>query len=169
MSLRLRCLYPSPISIDLALFPVVYYGMVHRDTVKRKKPEEKGSVTLVKKGSVTPYVLKGRVWVDGPEGTFIGYGRVVLMERIKENGSITRAAKSMGMSYRHAWELVDSMNNQSPGKPLVITSTGGKKGGGTVVTEYGEQVIVTFWKTQRALKRFLEKEGVRYDLKEMDK
>ncbi len=142
--------------IDLPLFPSVYYGMVHRDTVKRKK------TNATKR--VRPYVLKGRVWVDGPDGTFIGYGRVVLMERIKEHGSITRAAKSMGMSYRHAWELVDSMNNQSQGgKPLVITSTGGKKGGGTVVTEHGEQVIVTFWKTQKALKRFLEKEGVRYD------
>ncbi len=145
--------------------------MVHRDTDTRKKTKAKGSVTPVKKrsvtpvkkGFVTPYVLKGRVWVDGPDGTFIGYGRVVLIERIKEHGSITRAAKSMGMSYRHAWELVDSMNNQSPGKPLVITSTGGKNGGGTVVTEYGKQAIEAFWKTQKALKRFLEKEGVKYD------
>ena len=140
--------------------------MVHRDTVKRKKTKEKGSVTP---GRVHPYVLKGRVWVDGPDGTFIGYGRVVLMERIKEHGSITRAAKSMDMSYRHAWELVDSMNNQSPGKPLVITSTGGKNGGGTVVTKEGERAIRNFWKAQDALQRFLKKEGTRFDLKESKK
>lgn len=143
--------------------------MVHRDIGKHKKTKEKGSLTHVKKGSVTPYVLKGRVWVDGPDGTFIGYGRVVLMERIKEHGSITRAAKSMDMSYRHAWELVDSMNNQSPGKPLVITSTGGKNGGGTVVTKEGERAIRNFWKAQDALQRFLKKEGTRFDLKESKK
>ncbi len=113
---------------------------------------------------MTPYTLKGRIWVDGPDGTFIGYGRVVLMERIKEFGSITRAAKSMSMSYRHAWELVDSMNRQSP-EPFIITSTGGKKGGGTVVTKHGEQAIKQFWKTQEKLKRFLEKEGIKYDYK----
>ena len=123
-----------------------------------------GHKKLKKKGSVTPYTLKGRVWVDGPDGTFIGYGRVVLMERIKEFGSITRAAKSMSMSYRHAWELVDSMNRQSP-EPFIITSTGGKKGGGTVVTKHGEQAIKQFWKTQEKLKRFLEKEGIKYDYK----
>ena len=114
-------------------------------------------------GRVRPYVLKGRMWVDGPEGTFLGYGRIVLMERIKEHGSITKAAKSMSMSYRHAWELIDSMNRQAP-EPFVVTTTGGKKGGGTVVTKEGEKVIRKFWKTQDALKRFLEKEGMKYDL-----
>jgi len=39
--------------------------------------------------------FRGRVWIDGPDGTFIGYGRVVLLERIMEHGSITKAAKSM--------------------------------------------------------------------------
>jgi molybdate transport system regulatory protein len=46
--------------------------------------------------------LRGRVWIDGPEGTFFGYGRAVLLERIREYGSITQAAKSMRMAYRHA-------------------------------------------------------------------
>lgn len=84
------------------------------------------------------------------------------MERIREHGSITKAAKSMSMSYRHAWELVDSMNQQAPG-PFVVTTTGGKKGGGTVVTKLGEQAIKKFWKIQDALRRFLEKEGVKYE------
>lgn len=108
------------------------------------------------------YRLKGRLWVDGPDGTFIGYGRVVLMERIIELGSITKAAKQMGMSYRHAWRLVDSMNRQAP-KPFVITSAGGRNGGGTLVTEHGEKAIKMFWKTYGALERFLEKEGAKFD------
>ena len=66
----------------------------------------------------------GRVWIDGSEGTFLGYGRIVLLERIRQYGSITQAAKSMEMSYRHAWELVDSMNRQAR-KPLVETASGG--------------------------------------------
>ena len=59
------------------------------------------------------YRLKGRLWIEGSEGTFLGYGRVVLLERIGEHGSISAAARSMDMSYRHAWKLVDSMNQQS--------------------------------------------------------
>jgi len=88
--------------------------------------------------------LHGRIWIDGDEGTFLGYGRIVLLERIREHGSITKAAKSMAMSYRHAWELVDSMNRQSP-KPLVEAATGGKDGGGAYLTKEGERAIVLFW------------------------
>src|SRR5512138_3458478 len=80
----------------------------------------------------------GRVWIDGPEGTFIGYGRVVLLERIREHGSITKAAKSMEMAYRHAWDLVDSMNRQAR-TPFVELATGGKGGGGARVTAAGER------------------------------
>ena len=62
--------------------------------------------------------FRGRIWIDGSEGTFIGYGRVILLERIREQGSITKASKSMQMAYRHAWDLVDSMNRQAK-EPLV--------------------------------------------------
>lgn len=64
----------------------------------------------VRKGG---YELKGRMWIEGPRGTFLGCGRVVLLERIAEFGSISKAAKSIDMSYRHAWELVDSINRQA--------------------------------------------------------
>jgi len=53
------------------------------------------------------------------------------------------------------------MNRQAP-EPFVMTSTGGLGGGGTLVTEHGEKAIKTFWKSQNALKRFLEKEGIKY-------
>jgi molybdate transport system regulatory protein len=66
--------------------------------------------------------------------TFLGYGRVTLLGRIRQYGSISQTAKSMDMSYRHAWDLVDSMNRQSP-EPLVETTTGGKGGGGAKITE----------------------------------
>ena len=109
----------------------------------------------VKKGG---YELKGRMWIEGASGTFLGYGRVVLLERISEFGSISKAAKSMGMSYRHAWELVDSINRQAR-RPLVETSVGGKKGGGAKLTEAGKEAVEGFWNIYEKFKRFLNKEG----------
>ena len=101
--------------------------------------------------------LHGRIWIDGDEGTFLGYGRIVLLERIREHGSITKAAKSMAMSYRHAWELVDSMNRQAA-KPLVDLATGGRGGGGALITGEGAKVIGLFWKLYADFQDFLGKE-----------
>lgn len=99
----------------------------------------------------------GRVWVESLEGTFLGFGRVELLERIKLHGSISEAAKSMNMSYRHAWDLVDSMNRQAKA-PLVETATGGKGGGGARVTDTGGKAIEFFRDFQRRFKEFLEQE-----------
>ncbi|MFQ5433069.1 MAG: winged helix-turn-helix domain-containing protein [Nitrospinota bacterium] len=104
--------------------------------------------------------LKGRLWVDGKDGTVLSFGRVVLLDRIKRYGSISKAAKSMEMSYRHAWELVDSMNSRG-GRPLVITAIGGKNGGGTRVTADGEKAVKTFWDLYKKLAEFLEKENAK--------
>ena len=101
--------------------------------------------------------FRGRIWIDGPEGTFIGYGRVVLLERIMEHGSITKAARSMEMAYRHAWDLVDSMNRQAK-KPFVVLATGGKGGGGALVTEEGRRAIKVVWKFHEDLQAFLKRE-----------
>jgi len=103
------------------------------------------------------YEIKGRIWIEGKEGTFLGYGRVVLLERIKEYGSISEAARSMGMSYRHAWELVDSMNRQAK-TPLVEKDRGGKGGGGAKLTEEGEKAIKTFWQIFEKFQEFLREE-----------
>ena len=104
------------------------------------------------------YRCKGRIWIDGKEGTFLGYGRIVLLERIKEYGSIAKEARSMEMSYRHAWELVDSMNRQAR-NPFVETAAGGKGGGGTRLTEAGDRAIRLFWKFYADFQDFLEREG----------
>ena len=104
------------------------------------------------------YAVKGRIWIDGGEGTFLGYGRVVLLERIAEHGSISAAARSMDMSYRHAWQLVDSMNRQSD-RPLVEKSAGGKGGGGAVVTPAGREAVRIFWKAYEAFQEFLARES----------
>jgi len=106
-----------------------------------------------KKASVP--TLRGHIWIEGSEGTFLGYGRVALLERIREYGSITEAAKSLEMPYRKAWLLVDSMNRQVP-KPYVVTSAGGRKGGGTIVTPEGERAIAQFWKIHEEFQKFIK-------------
>ena len=102
--------------------------------------------------------LRGHIWIEGSEGTFLGYGRVALLERIREYGSITEAAKSLEIPYRKAWMLIDSMNRQAA-KPYVITSAGGKKGGGTMVTPEGERAIVEFWKIRENFQKFIKSQA----------
>ncbi len=63
----------------------------------------------------------------------------------------------MEMSYRHAWELIDSMNRQAK-KPLVESATGGKGGGGARLTADGEKAIELFWKFYADFQKFLERE-----------
>jgi len=113
-----------------------------------KKPSKEN------KQSPGSFRFRGHIWIDGSEGTFIGYGRVVLLERIREFGSITRAAKSMELSYRRAWVLIDSMNRQAP-RPYVVTSAGGKGGGGTRVTAEGEEAVRLFWMLHDDFQKFL--------------
>lgn len=102
------------------------------------------------------YTVEGHIWVEGAEGTFLGVGRVLLLEKIRDYGSITRAAGSLEMSYRKAWELVESMNRQA-GKPLVVATTGGKGGGGAVLTEAGERAIKLFAGLDAEFKKFRER------------
>lgn len=99
---------------------------------------------------------RGRLWLEGGEGTFLGYGRVVLLERIRDLGSLAAAARSMEMSYKHAWDLLDSMNRQA-GCRLVETSRGGSKGGGALLTPAGERAIVLFRECHDRFQEMLEK------------
>lgn len=66
--------------------------------------------------------------------------RVALLEKVAELGSITAAAKALGISYKGAWEAVEALNNMSEA-PLVERSVGGSGGGGTRLTPHGEQVL----------------------------
>lgn len=81
--------------------------------------------------------------------SFLGDRRVELLQQIAATGSISQAAKAIGMSYKAAWDAVDSMNNLAL-QPLVMRMTGGVNGGGTEVTAYGLGLINTY--------RFLQKE-----------
>jgi molybdate transport system regulatory protein len=73
----------------------------------------------------------------------MGPGKADLLEAIERTGSISAAARSLGMSYRRAWLLVDTMN-QSFKSPVVETLTGGQRGGGARVTELGHDVLTRY-------------------------
>lgn len=92
--------------------------------------------------------LAGKIWIERDGLTFLAWGRVVLLERIRTHGSILAAARSMKMSYRHAWELVEEMNHLAL-EPLVARKVGGRRGGGSRLTAAGDSVIRNFWKLVR--------------------
>ena len=85
----------------------------------------------------------GGIWMGRDADSKISDVRISLLERIGETGSITRAAKAVGISYKTAWEAVDVMNNMSGGA-LVESATGGKGGGGTHLTSAGKKLIQTY-------------------------
>ena len=105
----------------------------------------------------------GNIWIEGKKGAFVGIGRIKLLERVRETGSITEAARSIKMSYRQAWELINSMNKQAR-KPLVIRLVGGAGGGGTTVTKEGEKVIREYKRLQTRFEKFVEREAKKIEL-----
>ena len=103
------------------------------------------------------YQIKSRIWVESNEGIFLGEGRIRLLKAIKSEGSLSKAAKSMGMSYKKAWNLIDAINKISS-EPVVKKITGGSGGGGTVVTEYGNKKILQFEEMKKRCWDFIQKE-----------
>lgn len=88
-----------------------------------------------------------RIWLERAGVPVLGKGRLQLLEAIARERSISAAARALKMSYRHAWLLVQSMN-ESAGEPLVLSITGGAKGGGAQITPYGQEVLTLFRKLQ---------------------
>ena len=109
------------------------------------------------------FSIKSRIWINSENGTFLGEGRIELLKQIGKTGSISKAAKSMKMSYKKAWELVSSMNTQFH-EPLVVGSTGGLNGGGSVLSETGKEIILLFTKLNERNKTFLKNELLNIDL-----
>jgi molybdate transport system regulatory protein len=73
----------------------------------------------------------------------MGPGKAELIERIADTGSISAAARAMGMSYRRAWQLVEALNGAYK-QPVVVTAVGGEKGGGARVTPHGRRLAAQF-------------------------
>ena len=89
------------------------------------------------------YTIRSRIWIEADGQILLGEGRVNLLKAIKQTGSLSKAAKSLGMSYKKAWSLLDAVNKRAK-QPVVETSIGGSGGGGAELTPYGEQLIKSF-------------------------
>ena len=99
--------------------------------------------------------LRGSLWITVGGHNFGGHGRIELLERIDASGSISQAAKGMKMSYKAAWDTIDAMNNLADA-PLVERQVGGKKGGGTRLTERGRQLISNFHLIEQEHRHFVD-------------
>jgi molybdate transport system regulatory protein len=100
--------------------------------------------------------VQGRLWLSRGDQTIAGSGRIALLLGIAERGSISQAAKSMGMSYKSAWDAVDAMNNAAEA-PLVVRVVGGPGGGGAALTERGRRLVEAFRLFEREHQRFLDR------------
>jgi molybdate transport system regulatory protein len=103
------------------------------------------------------YKVNGKLWIEVDGKGFLGRGRIELLERIDESGSINQAAKQMGMSYKKAWEMITALNTQTE-RPLVHLQTGGERGGGSTITAEAKELIAFHRQFRERFTAFLERE-----------
>jgi molybdate transport system regulatory protein len=98
--------------------------------------------------------VKAKLWLEGDSGFVLGEGRAELLRKVKGTGSLAAAARSMDMSYSHAWSDVRAMSG-ALGGPVITTSTGGRRGGGSTLTALGERMLRRFDEEEARLERHL--------------
>lgn len=86
-------------------------------------------------------LVRPRIYID--EGISIGPGKIDLLRQVGNTRSIAAAARVLGVPYKRAWLLIDSLN-QGFGHPVVETATGGKGGGGASLTPLGQQLVACY-------------------------
>lgn len=94
-----------------------------------------------KKNKPCAVLVRPRIYIG--DGIAIGPGKIDLLRAVGETRSIAAAARSLGVPYKRAWLLIDSLN-QGFGRPVVETATGGKGGGGASLTTLGQQLIACY-------------------------
>jgi molybdate transport system regulatory protein len=98
--------------------------------------------------------LQGSVWIAVGDKTLGGSERFGLLRAVASEGSITRAAKAYGISYKAAWDALETMNSLA-GEALVERSVGGRGGGSTRLTPHGQQLVDRFEQIDAAHQRFM--------------
>lgn len=103
-----------------------------------------------------PSDLNVRFRVDFGARCSIGIGKIELLESIAGSGSLSQAARQMRMSYRRAWLLLTDLNT-SFDEPVARASTGGRGGGGVVLTPFGESLIAKYRKMESGLQPLVDR------------
>jgi molybdate transport system regulatory protein len=108
------------------------------------------------------YAFGGRIWITVGNEAFIGQGRIDLICKIKELGSLRKAAIEMKMSYRKAWYDLDKINSMAD-RPLVILKRGGKYGGIAEITDLGEKIVSAYKEIKIEFDEFLKNKSQEFD------
>lgn len=95
--------------------------------------------------------IKCKIWFEENGEPIMGSGRIKLLLAIDSFGSISEAAKQMNMSYKKAWKLIKTIN-ENHGTALIERTTGGKGGGGTVITSEGKRIIAQYEMVKNKMK-----------------
>ncbi|MFH0921187.1 MAG: TOBE domain-containing protein [Fibrobacterota bacterium] len=98
------------------------------------------------------------LWLLFREREILIKDRIQLLSKIEETGSLSGAAKSVGLSYKAAWDTIDSLNNLAE-KPLVSKATGGRAGGGSLLTSYGQEILRSYRTLEAEYRRMIAKGG----------
>lgn len=99
---------------------------------------------------------KSKVWIEVGGEVVAGDGKMDLLNRIDETGSIQKAAGQKGMSYRHAWGFLQKMEKRG-GIKLVVTQIGGREGGGAKLTPQGKDFLRRYSAFREGLDEYIEK------------
>lgn len=100
--------------------------------------------------------IKYKVWLEKDGEVVVGNGKVGLLKMVNDLGSIQKAAEKMGMSYRHAWGMIQKIEKRS-GFKLVETQVGGKEGGGAQLTPQGNELLNQYSAFRKGLDGTIEK------------
>ena len=103
------------------------------------------------------FKVNGSLWLECGGKKYFGPGPMELLEKIDETGSINKAARKMGMSYTKAWAIIKRLN-AGAANPLIVTQTGGDRGGGSVISPEAKQLIAYHHHLRIKFLSFLEKQ-----------
>ena len=101
--------------------------------------------------------IKFKCWVEENGEKFYGPGPNELIKKIRKEGSLSKAAGQMNMSYKKAWDLVQRLNSSSE-EPWVILKKGGQHGGGAEVTQHAIKAVQEYDKLEQKMKELLEQQ-----------
>jgi molybdate transport system regulatory protein len=102
--------------------------------------------------------VKSKVWLEANGKFIIGEGGITLLEAIDRLGSIQKAARRLGWSYRHTWGYLKNMERNG-GMQFVVARHGGTAGGGTTLTPDGVRLLREYRRFQRALQATAKKQS----------
>ena len=100
------------------------------------------------------FQVRAKLWLEIDTKCSIGQGRAELLHKIKDYGSLTKVAKVMGMAYSHAWSEIQEISDAAGGAVLE-TSTGGRQGGSSHLTQLGEDILKRYDKEMKTLEKYL--------------